>query len=169
MSSQQAIRALRLERTADGGYGANMMASLSILFFLFSIAFLAATILPLQSEAVLAGLLVTSGISWPLLLGVAALGNTLGAGVNWWMGRSLLHWQDSRWFPASPQRLEQAKQIYARYGRWCLVFAWLPVVGDALTVVAGVLGERLSLFLLLVGIGKTLRYLVIAAATAGFL
>jgi membrane protein YqaA with SNARE-associated domain len=134
---------------------------------LFAIAFASATILPLQSEAVLAALLVTGDRSWPLLLSIAALGNTLGAAVNWWMGREINRFRNRRWFPASPQRMAQAEKLYHRYGRWCLVFAWVPVIGDALTVVAGVLKENPWLFLFLVGIGKTARYLLLAAGIAG--
>jgi membrane protein YqaA with SNARE-associated domain len=136
---------------------------------LFAIAFAAATILPLQSEAVLTALLVTGDRAWWLLLAIASVGNTLGAAVNWWLGREINRFRDRKWFPASPKRMAQAEALYARYGRWCLIFAWVPVIGDALTVVAGVLKENLWLFLLLVGIGKTGRYLVLAAGLAGVL
>jgi membrane protein YqaA with SNARE-associated domain len=136
---------------------------------LFAIAFASATILPLQSEAVLTALLVTGDRAWWVLLAVASLGNTLGAGVNWWLGREINRFRNSKWFPASAQRMAQAETLYARYGRWCLVFAWVPVMGDALTVVAGVLKENLWLFLALVGVGKTARYLLLAAGIAGLL
>jgi membrane protein YqaA with SNARE-associated domain len=136
---------------------------------LFAIAFASATILPLQSEAVLTALLVTGDQAWWLLLVVASVGNTLGAGVNWWLGREINRFRDRKWFPASAQRMAQAEALYARYGRWCLVFAWVPVIGDALTVVAGVLKENLWLFLALVGIGKSARYLLLAAGIAGLL
>lgn len=136
---------------------------------LFAIAFASATLLPLQSEAVLAALLVAGDRPWWLLLTVASLGNTLGAGVNWWLGREINRFRDRRWFPASPQRMAQAEAIYARFGRWSLLLAWVPIIGDALTVVAGVMQERAWLFLLLVGLGKTLRYLVLAAGLAGVL
>jgi membrane protein YqaA with SNARE-associated domain len=134
---------------------------------LFAIAFLAATLLPVQSEAVLAGLLGLSEESWWSLLAVATLGNTLGAVVNWALGRGLENYQSKRWFPATPQQLEKAKRHYLRWGRWCLFFSWLPIVGDAFTVLAGVLRERLWVFIALVGAGKLARYLVVAAAVAG--
>lgn len=135
---------------------------------LFAIAFAAATILPLQSEAVLTALLLTGDRSWPLLLSIASIGNTLGAGVNWFLGREINRFRNRRWFPASMQRMAQAERLYQRFGRWCLIFAWVPVIGDALTVVAGVMKERLWVFLLLVGLGKTARYLLLAAGLAGF-
>ncbi len=145
------------------------MTSLITHASLFAIAFLAATLLPVQSEAVLAGLLGLSEESWWTLLAVATLGNTLGAIVNWALGRGLEHYQNKKWFPASPQQLEKAKIHYQRWGRWCLFFSWLPVLGDAFTVLAGVLGERLWVFAAIVGAGKLARYLVVAAAVAGFL
>jgi membrane protein YqaA with SNARE-associated domain len=143
------------------------MTSLLTHLSLFGIAFLAATILPLQSEAVLAGLLTLSQESWITLLAVATTGNTLGAVVNWAMGRGIEHYQTRKWFPATPQQLEKAKHHYMRWGRWCLFFSWVPFVGDAFTVVAGVLRERLWIFVAIVGAGKLLRYLVVAAAVAG--
>lgn len=142
------------------------MLSLATYLGLFVIAFLAATILPLQSEAALTGLLVLGREPWWALIAVASLGNTLGAVVNWGLGLGLQRFQNRPWFPATPHMLQHASAIYQRYGRWCLLLSWLPVIGDALTVVAGVLRERLWLFVLLVGIGKTGRYLGLAAALA---
>lgn len=133
---------------------------------LFIIAFLAATLLPVQSEAVLAGLLAFSQEPWWALLAVATVGNTLGAAVNWALGLGIERFQNRRWFPATPAQLEKAKYYYTRYGRWCLLFSWLPIVGDAFTVIAGVLKERFWIFVLIVGAGKLARYLVVAAAVA---
>lgn len=134
---------------------------------LFVVAFASATILPLQSEAVLTALLLTGERSWPLLIAVASFGNTLGAVVNWFLGVNINRFRDSRWFPASASRMAQAEGLYQRFGRWTLLLAWIPVIGDALTVVAGVMKENLWLFLVLVGIGKTARYLLLAAGLAG--
>jgi membrane protein YqaA with SNARE-associated domain len=143
------------------------MTSLLTYATLFAIAFLAATLLPVQSEAVLAGLLGLSEEPWWTLLAVATVGNTLGAVVNWAMGRGIETYQNRRWFPASAAQLEKAKRHYLRWGRWCLFFSWVPVVGDAFTVLAGVLHEKLWVFMLLVGAGKLARYLVVAAVVAG--
>jgi membrane protein YqaA with SNARE-associated domain len=143
------------------------MTSLLTHLSLFGVAFLAATILPLQSEAVLAGLLGLSAEPWWTLLAIATLGNTLGAAVNWVLGRGLERYRDKSWFPAKPAQLEKAKSYYMKYGRWCLFFSWVPVVGDAFTVLAGVLGEKLWLFMAVVGAGKLARYLMVAAAVAG--
>jgi membrane protein YqaA with SNARE-associated domain len=142
------------------------MTSLLTYASLFAIAFVAATLLPVQSEAVLAGLLALSQQPWWALLAVATLGNTLGAVVNWTMGLGIERFQNRRWFPATPVQLEKAKYYYTRYGRWCLFFSWIPIVGDAFTVLAGVLKERLWIFVVIVGAGKLTRYLVVAAAVA---
>ena len=143
------------------------MLSLGIYLSLFAIAFLAATILPLQSEAVLTGLLVLDREPWALLIAVASVGNTAGAVVNWGLGMGLQRFQNHKWFPVTPQQLQRAKVTYQRFGRWSLLLAWLPIIGDALTVVAGVLREKIWVFVVLVGIGKTARYLVLAGVVAG--
>jgi membrane protein YqaA with SNARE-associated domain len=138
---------------------------LTSLFVLFASAFLAATILPFYSEVVLFALLRQGGD--PLLLVVVAtLGNTLGAVVNWFLGRYLLHFQDRKWFYFKPQQIEKAQQWYQRYGFWSLLMAWLPIGGDALTFIAGIMKVRLWLFLLLVGAGKAARYVSIVYLSA---
>ncbi|MBC53029.1 MAG: hypothetical protein CMQ34_04245 [Gammaproteobacteria bacterium] len=129
-------------------------------FGLFISAFLAATILPFYSEVVLFALLRAGGD--PLLLVIiATLGNTLGAVVNWVMGLYLLHFQDRRWFYFKKEQVARAQQWYGRYGYWSLLLAWLPVGGDALTFIAGTMKVRLSVFLVLVGLGKAGRYMSI--------
>ncbi|MGR3570327.1 YqaA family protein [Brevirhabdus sp.] len=136
---------------------------------LFTSALVAATILPMQSEAVLLALLGSGGRPvWALLL-VATLGNVLGSVINWLLGRYLLHFRDRRWFPASGRQLDRAQAWYRRYGRWSLLGSWLPLVGDPLTVVAGVLKEPLLPFLLLVTLAKGGRYLILAALALAWL
>ena len=128
---------------------------------LFVVAFVAATILPMQSEAMLAGLLISDAYSTFLLLVVASVGNILGSVVNWLLGRGVERFRDRSWFPASPKALDRAERWYRRYGRWTLLLSWMPIGGDALTVVAGVLREPFWSFLVLVAIAKIGRYLVI--------
>lgn len=136
---------------------------------LFLVAFLAATVLPLQSEAVFTGLLLSGNFSPAGLLIVASCGNILGALANWWLGRGVEHLRHKPWFPVSQARLSQAQRWYGRYGRWSLLLAWMPVIGDPLTVAAGMLREPLWSFLLLAGSGKVARYLALAALTLGWL
>ena len=129
---------------------------------LFGSAFLAATILPFYSEVVLFALLREGGDPVALVI-TATLGNTLGAVVNWFLGRYLLHFQDRRWFYF---KREQIERWFQRYGFWSLLLAWAPVGGDALTLIAGIMKVRLWLFLLLVGTGKALRYISVVYVTA---
>ena len=130
---------------------------------LFLSALVAATLLPMQSEAVLVGLLLGGGHSVALLLLVATLGNVLGSVINWGLGRYVTRFRDRRWFPATAAQMARAEGWYRHYGRWSLLGAWLPVVGDPLTVVAGVLREPFWVFLALVTLAKGGRYLVLAA------
>ncbi len=135
---------------------------------LFTSAFASATVLPGTSEAALGGLLVAGAASPWLLLAVASAGNVLGACVNWLIGRSSERLRGTRWFPLSDERLRQADRWYARYGRWSLLGAWLPVIGDPLTLVAGALREPFWRFLVIVGIAKTARYALLIAGVTAF-
>lgn len=130
---------------------------------LFAAAFLAATVFPMQSEAVLAALFLAGEEPVSLLLLVATFGNVLGSTVNWILGRFLLSFRDRRWFPVSDMQLARATGWYRRWGRWSLLGSWLPVVGDPLTLVAGALREPLPTFLLLVTLAKGGRYVAVVA------
>ncbi|SDT15538.1 membrane protein YqaA, SNARE-associated domain [Pseudomonas granadensis] len=136
---------------------------------LFLAAFGAATLLPLQSEALLVGLIVSEHYWLWGLLGVATLGNVLGSLVNWWLGRGLERFQDRRWFPVSRQHMATAQQHYQRFGHWSLLFSWLPIIGDPLTLIAGVMREPLGRFLLIVTLAKGARYGALAMLTLGWL
>lgn len=132
---------------------------------LFASAFGAATLLPLQSEAVLVGLLLSNSYNLSGLLTAAIIGNVLGSVVNWWLGCNLLRWQHRPWFPVKTAALERASQSYQRYGHWSLLLSWLPIIGDPLTLIAGVMREPFWRFLLLVTLAKASRYAVVAALT----
>lgn len=125
---------------------------------LFLVSFLAATLLPAQSEILLAGLRSTGDYSAWGLVTVATVGNVLGAVVNWLLGRYIEHFRHRRWFPVSERMLDRAQGWYRRWGVWSLLLAWAPFIGDPLTVVAGLLRTNLWVFLVLVTVGKGLRY-----------
>jgi membrane protein YqaA with SNARE-associated domain len=127
-------------------------------------AFLAATVVPAQSELVLGALLAEGEHAPALLLLVATVANTLGSVVNWGLGRGLAAPLAQRLMGVGPQRLDRARRLYQRWGAWSLLLAWLPVIGDALTVAAGAMRLRLPIFLPLVAAGKAARYAVIAYA-----
>jgi membrane protein YqaA with SNARE-associated domain len=130
-------------------------------------AFVAATVFPLQSEAVLVGLMLTGDHAVWLLVLVASLANTAGSVVNWWLGGVIHRYRDRRWFPASPEALARAEGWYRRWGHWSLMLSWAPIIGDPLTVIAGVLREPLWRFLILVALAKTGRYVTLALITLG--
>jgi len=141
------------------------MIELSVYGGLFLVALLSASILPLQSEAVLVGLLLSHNYPVWLLLTVASIGNVLGSLVNWYLGKYIQHFQQRRWFPVKPEQLDKASRWYLKYGKWSLLLSWVPIIGDPLTVIAGVLREPFLPFLLLVAIAKISRYLVLAGVT----
>lgn len=131
---------------------------------LFVSALLAATVLPMQSEALFVGyLLAGSGHPWLLLL-VASVGNTLGSVINWLVGRGVERFRDRRWFPVRPTALAKAQHWYSRWGRWSLLLSWAPIIGDPITVAAGVMREPFLRFLALVALAKTARYFVLVWA-----
>ena len=137
------------------------MSSLSAHLSIFAVSFLAATILPGSSEVLLVALLFERPSDSMSLLVVATIGNTLGSVVNWVLGRAFLHFAGRRWFPVSQRQLDRASAWFGKYGVWSLLLAWFPVVGDALTVVAGTLRVRILPFVVLVATGKALRYVAV--------
>jgi membrane protein YqaA with SNARE-associated domain len=135
---------------------------------LFLSALTSSTILPGHSEAVLTGLLLSGSHSPWLLVAVASIGNVLGSITNWMLGRFVERFRDRPWFPVRGPALGRAQHWYQRHGKWTLLLSWVPVIGDPLTIVAGVLREPLPMFILLVTIAKTLRYIVLAVLVLGF-
>lgn len=135
---------------------------------LFFAALVAATLIPAQSEAVLVALVIADRHALWILLAIATTGNVLGSVINWVMGRCLIRFSDRRWFPVSRKQLDRAQGWYHRWGHWSLLGAWLPIVGDPLTLAAGVMREPFWRFLLLVTLAKGGRYAVLAAVTVGF-
>jgi len=126
-------------------------------------AFLAATILPLSSELVLSALLLAGENPLAVII-IATFGNVLGSIVNYLIGRwgadSILH----RWFKLTQQQSDKAEQRFNRYGKWSLLFAWVPIIGDPLTFVAGMMKVNFGLFIFLVTLGKASRYWLISQA-----
>ncbi len=126
---------------------------------LFSASFLAATFFPFQSELIFIAMLKAAQHSAWLLLLVAGAGNTLGSALNWWLGKELLRFRHKRWFPASEATLEKAQARFQRWGKWSLLLSWVPIIGDPLTIIAGVLRVSFPAFLAIVALAKTGRYL----------
>lgn len=127
------------------------------LFGLFVLSFLAATFLPVVSEAALAGLIL-AGADPYASVAVATLGNTLGAMATWGMGRWGSEAFLTRMLGLSAVQRERAVRIFARYGSWSLLLAWTPILGDPLCAVAGLFGLPMSRFIPPVLLGKLARY-----------
>jgi membrane protein YqaA with SNARE-associated domain len=128
---------------------------------LFGISFLAATILPFSSELSLAGLILTSNFDNSLLLIAASLGNILGSVVNWFIGFYARNFISKKWFPFNELQITRSSKWFEKFGKWSLLFAWVPILGDPLTLVAGLLRVRFLDFIILVAIGKVSRYFVV--------
>ena len=128
---------------------------------LFAVSFLAATILPFSSELTLAGLIATSDYDNLLLLILASFGNVLGSVINWALGSYSRNLTTKKWFPFKETQIERSSKWFRKFGKWSLLFAWVPVVGDPLTLVAGILRVKFIDFIILVAIGKVSRYLIV--------
>lgn len=129
---------------------------------LFLGAFLAATILPFSSEIMMITALSALPDHKNLVIAVATAGNVGGAILNWGLGRYVLRAVGQRWFPFSEKQIQNAQSRFQRYGSPCLIFSWVPVIGDPLTFIAGMMRVPLWVFFPLVLIGKMGRYAVLA-------
>ena len=131
---------------------------------LFLVSFLASTVVPLGSEWLLVSL-VMKGYDPLLSVAVATVGNTLGScttyGIGIWGGPYLIR----RVLRISETAQERAERIYSRYGSWSLLFSWVPIVGDPLCIVGGLLRVRFRKFSILVFSGKLVRYTFISGLT----
>ena len=132
---------------------------------LFLSSFLAATLIPAQSEAILSFQLASNKEDLIYLVLLATFGNVLGALVNWYLGKFFIHYKEKKWFPIKADKLEKGEKFYKKYGRVSLLLSWMPIIGDPITLVAGILKEPLWSFLILVTIAKGLRYIFVVVVT----
>lgn len=130
-------------------------------FQLSLISFLAATILPFSSEVVLTTMYLSNSFETYFLLIFASIGNIMGSITNWYLGKKITLFQNRKWFPVSREQLERSRQYFQKYGLWSLLLAWVPIIGDPLTLLAGVLKVRFGIFFVLVSISKIFRYVFI--------
>ena len=128
---------------------------------LFVVSFMVATIIPFGSEIYFASLLAMDNNNSLLLLIAASIGNILGSVFNWICGYYAVYFIQKKWFPINQNQINKATNFFLKYGKWSLLLAWVPFIGDPLTFVAGTLRYSFLSFLLLVSIGKIVRYLVI--------
>jgi len=131
-------------------------------FTVFMSAFIAASLFPAQSEAVLVYQISANPNAIASLVVVATIGNVFGSVVNWWFGRFAETFKNRSWFPFSEDKVGQAQRHYRQYGRYSLLFSWVPFIGDPITIVAGMMREPLWSFIIFVTIAKSARYLFVA-------
>ena len=138
------------------------MTEASAFIGLFLSAFLAATLIPAQSEIGLGYLVINTDYSMALLIAVASLGNTAGATINWFIGRGVARSivNSKKMKPSTHYRT--IINWYKKYGQWTLLLSWAPFIGDPITVIAGIFKVPLKTFLLIVALAKTSRYILIA-------
>jgi membrane protein YqaA with SNARE-associated domain len=133
---------------------------------MLAMAFAAGTLLPFSSEVALVAAMKATSASTTGLVAFATVGNVAGSLFNWWIGRSAARFEGQRWFPFKQPQIDSASARFQKLGLWSLVFSWLPVIGDPLTFVAGVLRVPLLVFLALVTIGRLGRYIVVATSAS---
>lgn len=138
-----------------------MLTAASLYISLFFTSFFASTILPLGSEGYLA-YLASSGHNLAIIISIATVGNFFGSLTNYYVGilgeKTIL----SRYIKIDNMKMIKAKQVFDKYGNPVLFFSWVPGVGDALTLFAGIIGSDLKKFTLYVFTGKLARYIVVA-------
>ena len=137
------------------------MNSLEAYSSLFIASFLSSTILPGHSEITLTTLILLEKYSQFLLIFFASLGNILGSIVNWFLGLYITKFVNKSWFPFSKKQLDKSSSWYLKYGKWSLFLSWVPIIGDPLTIVAGMFRVPLIIFIIIVSISKALRYIFV--------
>jgi membrane protein YqaA with SNARE-associated domain len=123
---------------------------------LFFVAFASATLLPMGSEALLV-YDISEGYLIGLLWLVASVGNTLGSMVNYWLGLKGEAYLEKRGY-LSREKMQSARSSFGKYGGWTLLLSWMPIIGDPLTFIAGVLKYEFKRFVVIVAVAKATRY-----------
>jgi membrane protein YqaA with SNARE-associated domain len=133
---------------------------------LFLASFLASTVLPLGSEALLL-LLINEGFDPISVVVVASVGNYCGACTTYYIGlvgrRDLIE----KYLSIPQQRLDDAEKWFTKYGAYSLLFTWIPIIGDAITAMGGIMKLDFKIFSVFVFLGKFLRYALVAYMVLG--
>ena len=145
------------------------MNSLEAYSSLFISSFLSSTILPGHSEITLTTFILLEKYSQFLLIYFASFGNILGSVINWYLGFYITKFVNKSWFPFKKKQLDKAASWYLKYGKWSLFLCWVPIIGDPLTIVAGIFRIPLIIFLTIVSISKVLRYIFVGYIAFKFL
>ena len=132
---------------------------------MFVAAFFAGSFFPFSSEAVMLALLAAGLDPWPLVV-YATVGNVLGGAFNYCVGRmGRLDWIE-KYLHVSEQSLRRAERFMAGRGALMGFFAFLPVLGSAITIALGLMRANIPLFFLSITVGKFLRYVLLAYSVA---
>jgi membrane protein YqaA with SNARE-associated domain len=134
---------------------------------LFTLSLMVATIIPFASEGLLVSAILANKYNIWLLLISASLGNILGSVINWICGYYFTHLIKKKWIPINQKQIDKASSYFSKYGKWSLLFSWVPFIGDPITFVAGTLKYSFLSFLILVSIGKIGRYITVYFLTIG--
>ena len=138
------------------------MSDFEVYTSLFISSFLSSTLLPGHSELTLTTFIFLKKYSIIDLIIFASIGNILGSILNWCMGYYLTNLKNNKWFPINTLRLTRASSWFLKYGKWTLFFSWVPVIGDPLTIIAGVFRVPIYTFILIVSIAKIMRYFFVS-------
>ncbi len=125
-------------------------------------AFIAGTFFPFSSEAVMATLLATTGMSPVLTVVSATIGNVAGSMVNYCIGRIGTKEMVARWFRIRQDRMDKAQDYVMKYGAWMGALTFIPILGTAIALALGLLRANPWITFLSTFLGKTLRYVFIA-------
>jgi len=128
---------------------------------LFVIAFVSATLFPMGSEAVLVYDL-SLGYDALFLWFTATVGNTLGSLLNYWLGLKGESFLEKRGYLLK-EKMQKAHLRFEKWGGWVLLLSWMPIIGDPLTFIAGVLRYDIRQFMMIVALAKGMRYAVIVS------
>ena len=131
-------------------------------------AFLAGSFFPFSSEAVLVGLMATGLDPWILMV-YGTIGNVLGSIVNYGVGRlGKMEWIE-KYLHVKKERLEKTRRFMAGRGAWMGFFAFLPVLGSAITIALGLMRANIVITFIAITLGKIFRYIILIYGAGFFL
>lgn len=137
-------------------------------FGMFMAAFLAGSVFPFSSEAVMVGLMATGLDPW-MLAAYGTAGNVLGSLLNYCVGRmGKTEWFE-RYLHVSPRDMERAERFMAGRGAWMGFFAFIPVLGSAITILLGLMRANILITFISITLGKIVRYLILIYGAGLFL
>ena len=145
------------------------MNAIEVYTSLFISSFLSSTILPGHSEIILTAFIFLKKYPIIDLIFFASIGNILGSILNWCIGYFLTNLKDRKWFPINKSQLTRASSWFLKYGKWTLFLSWVPIIGDPLTIIAGIFRVPIYTFILIVSLAKTMRYVFISLVAANVL